>query len=277
MSSVKEKQLRHWNAVAEGWDTWFEWTVRNFASLTDWFDRSGVWRPGTRVLDVACGSGYPALVGATRVGSTGRVVATDVSPAMLAVARRRAAARALANVEFVERDADDLQFDGESFDAVTNTYGLMFCDDIARALLEARRVLKPGGRLAVATWDDRSKSPFFTVIGGVAADVLSLPQPASGEPGPFRLASSAALAQTLDDAGFSDVVVDSRAMTFELASPGEYCRIFSDLAWKSRIEALSGAEAARFTSAVGEAARPFIEDGRLRLVATSVCAVGSRR
>jgi len=276
MSDARTKQLRHWESVAGGWHDWFEWTVRNFAPLTEWFAANGVWPSGARVLDVACGSGYPALMGAARVGITGRIVAIDIASGMVARVSRRAAGMNVTNVELVEGDAESLPFGDEAFDAVTNAYGLMFADDVSRAVGEARRVLKPGGRFAVATWDDPAASSFFTAIGNVAADVLSLPQPVSGGPGPFRLASSVMLAAQLGAAGFSHVLIERKPMTFDLASADEYCRIFTDLAWRSQIEARSSADLRRFTSAVAEAVRPFAAGGRLRFVASSVCAVGSR-
>ena len=157
----------------------------NFRPVTDWFRDAAGWKPGARVLDVACGSGFPALAAATHVRPGGTVVATDISPEMVAVASRRAKADGLDNIQFVEMDAEQLRFHDASFDAVTNAYGLMFCPDRQRALAEIRRVLKPGGRARSSTWDDPSKSPFFSVISGVAAPFLSLQPPDPSRPWPF--------------------------------------------------------------------------------------------
>jgi SAM-dependent methyltransferase len=104
------------------------------------------------------------------------VVATNVSQQTLALAAERAASRRLDNIEFVRMDAEALRFEDGSFDAATNTFGLMFCSDPLRALLEAYRVLAPGGRIAIATWDEPSKSPFFTVMRDTAATFLALPR-----------------------------------------------------------------------------------------------------
>ena len=90
-----------------------------------------------------------------------------------------------------------------TFDAVTNAYGLMFCPDPQLAVSEAYRVLKTGGRFAVATWDEPSNSPFFTVITSEAAPILSLAAPDPAAPGPFRLASATLLESMLRTAGFS--------------------------------------------------------------------------
>ena len=273
---VREQQKKHWNAVAGGWAAWFDWTTRNFRPVADWFRGAAGWKPGARILDVACGAGFPALVAANSVRPGGTIVAADISPEMLAVASSRARADGLDNIQFVEMDAEQLTFDDASFDAVTNAYGLMFCPDLPRAIGEARRVLRPGGRFALVTWDEPSKSPFFSVITAVAAPFLSLQTPAPGAPGPFRLSSVGQLESLLRDAGFSDVGVEGLPMMLELASASEYLRVFSDVAWKVRVATLSETDLTRFREAITEATRPYVVDGRLKLVATSLCASGRR-
>ena len=224
------------------------------------------------MLDVACGAGYPALAATRAVQPGGRVVATDLSRQMVDVAAERARAEGLDHIEFVQQDAEDLQFDGLSYDAVTNAYGLMFCPDPPRALAEANRVLVPDGRITLVTWDLPSQSPFFTVIRDVAAEFFVLRDPGPGEPNPFRLASADMLRSMLEEAGFTSVHIDRLTMTFECDSALDYCQIFKDYGWKSKIDALSPDENARFHQAVTEAMRPYAGDERLRLAATSLCA-----
>jgi enediyne biosynthesis protein CalE5 len=273
---IKEQQRKHWNVAAEGWAAWLEWIEHDFAPVTEWLRVAACWEPGSHILDVACGAGYPALTAAVSVRPGGRVVATDISANMILVAARHAHRRGVDNIDFREMDAEHLQFEDNSFDAVTNAYGLMFCPNPHDALHEAHRVLKSGGRCALVTWDEPSKSPYFTVIIGAASTFLSLPPMDPAEPGPFRLAAARDLESMLQTSGFSDVRVDSYPMTVECASVAEYCQIFADVAWKARIAALSDADAARFREAVAKAAEPFINGGRLRLVATSLCASGRK-
>jgi SAM-dependent methyltransferase len=269
---VKDRQRKHWDAVAGGWATWFDWTEHNFEPLTAWFRDATPWRPGSRVLDVACGAGYPALAAARAVQPGGRVVATDLSSQMIAVASERARAEDLHNLQFNQRDADDLEFPNESFDAVTTAYGLMFCPDPMRALAEAHRVLVAGGRIALVTWGVPSESPFFTVIRHVAGAFFEVRDPGPDEPNPFRLASADLLHSMLEQTGFSSIDVTRLAMTFECDSAVDYCRVFMDYGWRSRIATLPPEENKRFYEALAEALRPYAVDGRVRLTAGSLCA-----
>lgn len=271
-AGIREKQRRHWDAVASGWGAWLEWTERNFEPLTVWLRDAAGWRPPARILDVACGAGYPALAAARAVAPGGQVVATDLSPAMIAVASDRARAEGLANIEFRVRDAEDLEWEEAAFDGATNAFGLMFCPDPLRALREAARVLAQDGRIAVVTWDEPAKSPFFTIIREIAAPMLALPEPRPDEPGPFRLASADALRAMLVSAGFTATRIESLPMTFECESAPAYVRMFGDLSWQARVAALAPDDRTRLNEAVARATEPHAEGGRLRLVATALCA-----
>ena len=273
---IKEQQTRHWNAVAGGWAAWLAWTERSFLSVTECVaDRAG-WAPGVRVLDLACGAGYPALAAAVRVSPGGKVIASDLAPEMTEVAAAAAAAAGITNIEFRTMDAEQLEIEDASVDSVTNVYGLMFCPDPLRAVREAHRVLRPGGRIAIVTWDERSKSSFFSVITPVAAKHLSLAEPAPGVPGPFRFSSPAELDSMMRTVGFEDVRVESRSMPLELDSADQYCQMFGDVAWKSRIDALDAARLRAFRDDVRRAVDPFVENGRVRLTAASLCTSGRK-
>lgn len=274
---VREQQKKHWNAVAGGWGTWLDWTSRNFQPIADWLGHAAPWQPGARVLDVACGSGFPALAAAAAVRPGGSVVAIDISPEMLAVAAARAQRGALDNVEFLEMDAERLKFSDGEFDAVSNAYGLMFSPDLPRAIAEARRVLRSQGRFLAVTWDEPARNPFFSVITSVAAPFLSIQLPAAGAPGPFRLSSVTEVESLLREAGFSGVRVDRVPMILELASADEYLQVFTDVAWKARVAALSDRDLVRLREAITEAVQPHLVGGRVRLAASSLCAAGACR
>jgi hypothetical protein len=119
------------------------------------------------------------------------------------------------------------------------------------------------------------KSPFFMTMLPIGGKYLQLQPPAPDAPGPFRLSDPRLLQSLLREAGFADVRVESRAMVIECASPAEYFQVFSDIAWKGRIASLPDSEVRLFKEEVAEASRPYLEGGRLRLVATSLCATGT--
>lgn len=103
---------------------------------------------GSRVLDVACGNGNAALAAAHRFC---RVVGIDYVPALLDRARQRAEAERL-SIEFLQADAEALPFPADSFDAALSTFGVMFAPDQQRAARELTRVVRPGGKIALANW-----------------------------------------------------------------------------------------------------------------------------
>src|SRR5689334_6158168 len=131
------------------------WGSGDFAAIADRIsevgetvvERGGV-EPGMDVLDVACGTGN-ATIPAARSGA--RVTGLDFAAPLLAIARERAA-DAMIEIDFVEADAQDLPFDDDSFDRVVSTFGHMFAPNHARMASEMRRVLRPGGVIAFATW-----------------------------------------------------------------------------------------------------------------------------
>jgi SAM-dependent methyltransferase len=276
-ATIKERQRQHWNSVAPGWGAWFDWTRRSFLPLTMWLQHvARCWSTDACVLDVACGAGYPALDAAKVVLPAGRVIAVDISSEMIATAAHQATVHGIHNVEFQQMDAEELRFDDGTFDGLTNAYGLMFCTDPARAVAEAHRVLKTGGRIGVAVWDEPAKSPFFSVIRPLAAEFLGLPEPSTDDPHPFRLASNDALDRLLGHAGFRDVRVESIPMIFECTSSDDYVRMFADLSFKSRMASLTPKALARFGDSVAAALQPYSTDGRIHLVATSLCASATR-
>lgn len=114
---------------------------------------------GDQVLDVACGTGALTLAVSRRVGPTGKAVGTDANPDMLEVARRKTAP-----IEWQKGRAESLPFADDQFDVVVSQFGLMFFDDRPAALREMARVLRPGGRLAVAVFDSLDHSPGYAVF-----------------------------------------------------------------------------------------------------------------
>jgi SAM-dependent methyltransferase len=209
--------------------------------------------PGDRVLELAGGPGGVGLAAAERVGPGGEVVITDVAAEMTAVAAGRAAARGLGHVVTRERDLEDLAEPDDAFDVVLCREGLMFALDPARAAAEIRRVLRPGGRVAVAVWGPRAANPWLGLLFDAVTAQTGRPVPAPGVPGPFSLDDGDRLGALLREAGLDDVRVE------ELAVP---TRAESFEHWWTRTAALAG-PLAGVIAAMPEAPREALRE-RLR-------------
>ncbi len=165
---------------------------------------------GERLLDVACGTGLLAFEAAPALGAAGQALGVDLSGAMVAAAAERARDVGLANFAFRRMDAEDLALPDNSFDLATCALGLMYLPSPEQALAELRRVLRPGGRLAVAVWGCRERCGWAPVFPLVEAEVASEICPLF-----FRLGEGEVLAQACRDAGF--VAVESRRLAVTLA------------------------------------------------------------
>ncbi len=129
--------------------------------------------PGERVLDAACGTGLVALAAAGAVGASGHITGVDLSGRMVDAARRRAEERGLANATFTRMDVERLELPDASFDVALCALGLMYMPDPAQAMREMRRVLRPGGRIVVAVWGERSRCGWSALFSIVDAEVES--------------------------------------------------------------------------------------------------------
>ena len=148
----KEQVRQDWVEAAEAWRKWNpKMVIQSFAATEAIVSLAQV-KPGMSVLDLASGSGQPALTLARKVGPEGRVTATDLVPPMLAIAEENARKEGIGNMTFQQADAEELPFSDESFDVVTCRFGVMFFPSCRRALGEIKRVLKPGGRVAFGAW-----------------------------------------------------------------------------------------------------------------------------
>lgn len=172
--------------------------------------------PGMRVLDLACGTGEPAISLAALVGN-GEVIGVDLSSAPLEIAVQRAAQRGLANASFQQADAHHLPFPHNTFDRITSRLGAMFFSDLPRAAAEMHRVLKPGGKAVLLVWGPIDQPYFATTIGTVLRLLPGAVVPESGHR-MFALGGTGVLSQTLKQAGFS--TSEERLVTVPWTWPG---------------------------------------------------------
>src|SRR5271166_3939323 len=134
--NYKEVIRKEWTGAAPLWQKWNHKFVIQTRAATELVARGAEVTAGMKVLDLASGTGEPALSLAQAVGPQGRVVATDLVPEMLEAARQNASARGLDNMEFRMADAESLPFADGEFDRVTCRFGIMFFPDIPKAMAE---------------------------------------------------------------------------------------------------------------------------------------------
>jgi SAM-dependent methyltransferase len=174
-------------------------------------DAAGV-ASGQRVLDVACGTGALTEAVAERAGPRGAVAGLDANPEMLAVARRKHRA-----IEWHDGRAGSLPFADANFDAGGGRFGLMFFDDRIAAVREMRRVLRPGGRLAVAVCDALAHSPGYAALAALLERLFGS-RVADAFRAPFVLGNELALRALCADAGMKDASVTQHQGTVRFAS-----------------------------------------------------------
>lgn len=218
----KAAQRRDWDTIAEGWKQWWKTIEQGAQPVSDRLVELAGIQPGQRVLDLATGIGEPAITAARIVGPTGRVVAIDQAPQMLAIARERAASLGLQNIDFVEMDAEALEFPAYVFHGILCRWGLMFLPNLSSALRRMRGLLTAGGRLAAAVWGPPANVPLISVAMNTVRHELKVPPPPADALGPFSLADVTVLEQALSTAGFTDIRNERRTVTFEWASAEAY-------------------------------------------------------
>lgn len=208
MGTAKEREQESWSQVAAGWARHDDCLRSSLSPVSERMLAAVNLRPGKRVLDIASGTGQPALLAADRVGPKGRVLGIDLVDEMLAVARQKAADQGLRNVEFREGDAEALDVPAGSFDAVLIRWGLMFMPDPAACLEGAHAALNRGGRIALTCFAGPERNPWASVPISVIKRHVEVTPPVPGAPGLFAFADPSRLRAALESAGFADVSVD---------------------------------------------------------------------
>lgn len=193
--------INRWSSVAPFWEKHREIIRQMFAPVTHGLVEDALIGRGQAVLDIACGPGEPALTIASLVGPEGKVFAVDPVVEMVEAARRKADHLGFRNAQFEVALADHLPFPVDTFDAVVSRFGVMFISSPVDAVREMLRVLKPGGRLALAVWHVAERNPFFYTLSRVMERYVDSPPPTPDAPDAFRFAAPGKLRDVLELAG----------------------------------------------------------------------------
>ena len=242
----KNGMRREWTEAAGGWRKWHVQLEVLGRAATEAIVEAAQVSPGMRVLDLASGTGEPALSLAQAVGPAGTGTATDLVPEMLAAAEEHARQRGITNITFQRADAEALPFSDQAFDVVTCRMGVMLFANVPAALGEVRRVLKPGGRIAFVVQGPEEQNPWQACVMQAIGKYAPIPVPEPGAPHVYRFARPGTLSQALRDAGFRDVHEESRTVAWPWpGSPENYWAYRRETTTRVRNYLASVPEAAR--------------------------------
>jgi ubiquinone/menaquinone biosynthesis C-methylase UbiE len=276
----KAQQRQMWDNAAAGWQAWWETIERGAQKVSDKLAELAEIKSGDRVLDIATGIGEPAVTAARKVMPNGKVIAIDISPQMLAIAKTRAKSLGLDGImEFRESDGEKLDLPDPTarFDAVLSRFGLMFFPNLNSALVKIRHLLITDGRLSAAVWSTPSKVPLIDLAFSTVRNQINAPLPPPGTPGPFALADTETLKQLFSQAGFKDIKVETVQITFEFGSPENYTKHIQQTATRAHEMMANQTEAVKNTvwNSITEAAWQYADShGRVNLDNEAICIVG---
>ena len=271
---VTARMRDQFSRAAAGWERWSGVMQRDD---TGRYIEAAAVASGDRVLEVGAGTGEQTLELAAKVGPKGSVVATDLSPDMLAVGARRAARAGLENIRFVAAGVDALDLDEGAFDACVSGFTWEFLADPLAGAVTVRRFLTPGGRFAATVWGAAANVPMRSIVGTVVLSELDmeLPEPNGG----LGLADPGRFTGVLSEAGFADVSVTEIPVVMSWETPEAYAQCMGELAPQLHdlIDARAPQRAGEIWASVADAVGDHTdEDGSVRLVNQAFLGVGAR-
>jgi SAM-dependent methyltransferase len=266
-----------WQAMAPGWERWRGQLADALTPVRRWLIGELGSRPGETVLELGAGTGETGFEAAASLGEAGRLISSDFSPEMVEVARRRGTALGLSNVDYRVIDAERIELDADSVDGVLCQSTYMLVADPAAALAETRRVLRPGGRLALSVWGPPERNPWASIGGMILVEREHMPPPEPGAPGVFSLASEQRSGALLAGAGFTSVRTEEVPVRFAFRGLDDYERWVTDVGglFAMVVRGLPEDERQVLRARLSGAFVPFSVDGGYELPGIALCTVAS--
>jgi SAM-dependent methyltransferase len=261
-------------AIAPTWERRRGFVEQTAAPVRRWLLTELRPQQGDTVLELAAGVGETGFE-AARIA--GRMISSDFSPAMLEAAQRRGAELGVRNVDYRVIDAERIDLEDDSVDGVLCRFGYMLMTDPAAALAETRRVLRPGGRLALAVWGEAERNPFFGIAAIAMGKHGHIPPPGPSGPPAFSMASPERTTELLEGAGFGAVRTEEVPVRFAVADVDEYLSVTADTAGPVglALQGLSESERAPVRADVAESFGRFAAGDGYELPGVALCAVAS--
>jgi len=277
VSEYRQENRKRWATGAKGWEANAAALRRDTMPVSMWMVETLSPQPGHTILELAAGIGDTGFLAAELIEPGGTLITSDLVPEMLSAAQRRAEALGLTNVRFKQIDAEAIDIPAASVDGVLCRWGYMLMPDAEAALRDTRRILKPGGRVALAAWTDIDANPWTTLpMRELIARGIAEPPPPG--PGQFAWSEQSVVADTLDAAGFIDYEI--HALDFVVRYPSAEVWWATTREMSSRVRdataGLDGDTEADLVAALGaKAAEWTAEDGSLELPARTWVAAAN--
>jgi SAM-dependent methyltransferase len=278
MTDEREEILQRWEGVAPGWQATRATFQRAALPVSHWMVEAIHPQPGHRVLELAAGLGDTGLLAAELVQPGGSVIISDGAEGMVQAAGEHVEEVGASNVEVRAMQAEWIDLPAASVDGVLCRFAYMLLLDPEAALRETRRVLKPGGRVALAVWDAPDRNPWVAVIRAALDELGLAPAPAPNEPGQFALSSPDAVEGLLDATGFDDVEIEGLDLAFEAGSLDEWWEftVQTSASLASAVSGLQPAEHYKLRDAVDAGYAAYVrDDGSLLLPARALVAAAT--
>jgi ubiquinone/menaquinone biosynthesis C-methylase UbiE len=221
LDNIRETQKQLWNKFSPGWQKWHQLTEEFTHKVSETMIHDLQLKKTHAVLDIAGGTGDPALKIAAIV-TEGNVICTDQAEGMLAIAKKKAEEQKIKNLTTRLAEVSNLPFEDATFNAVSCRYGFMFFPDMVLAAQEMARVLKPGGHLTTAVWDGPQKNYWITAIMDTIKKYLPIEPPAPGAPGIFRCAEEGVMKKIFTGAGLKNVTETQVDITLNAGTAETY-------------------------------------------------------
>ena len=266
-----------WEAMAPGWERWRAQLAGALTPVRAWLIGTLGPQPQQTVLELGAGTGETGFEAAAILGQDGRLISSDFSPEMVEVARRHGTELGLGNVDYRVIDAERIELDSGSVDGVLCQSTYMLVADPAAALTETRRVLRPGGRLALSVWGASERNPWASIGGLILIERGHMAPPEPGAPGVFSMASEERMGDLLDRAGFKSVRTEEVPVRFAFRDLADYEQWVIDVAgpFAMVLRALPEDERELLSARLKEAFVPFATECGCELPGVALCAVAS--